>query len=597
MSGAPRSRSSLREPWHREAARGRRRRRIRRRVHRAHLERGARCCPGRRNRRPRRARRPARDGGRARRPGRGGRRGARRARPSRVGALRSPPGMRRWRRSRPDDSVRRWRLAVDVNLNGPPTACIISSAHGGRWRTATSRPAPPYAVLRPRHTRRRSSRSRFDGRSPRSRDANCIRTDMHLDGRVRCDAAAHFDRSWFEDAVIMTDASGSRARISPTRARSSRWAARAGIVLPTRAAARRAARLAVRLRRDPARRIGAPSRSSSSSAAIARRCSRSCARAFRPPLGKESVWSPSSCITNHVRTYHTQEMSADRVWSAGRPDLTIVEAGAGKAEHGEAQPGGAGPARVVVCDSFRGMPPNDEAHERVGPPVTFRESVSNAVDGATDGGAFRALEACTFVKGWFAETLPRLEGPVDVCSTSISWNRRAPASAGSTAAARVRGALHRTDICRRRSLLPTRFLATRSASAAHDRASRAHEAARDPRVMLPKNWGRLLEPPVESILEPSRRRARRDDSWPVRRRRRRDRACRSRDREPARADAVTHSSSATVPQGARRDPACTCRCRSSRCARRPRYGSSDCPSRSSRPRRPWSCRAGSASPC
>ena len=74
-------------------------------------------------------------------------------------------------------------------------------------------------------------------------------------------------------------------------------------------------------------------------------------------------------ITNHVRTYHTQaEMLtvADRVLRlAGRPGLTVLEAGAGKG-------GGTAKlslvarlagARLVVCDSFRGMPPNEERHE------------------------------------------------------------------------------------------------------------------------------------------------------------------------------------------------------------------------------------------
>src|SRR6185436_6948658 len=73
-------------------------------------------------------------------------------------------------------------------------------------------------------------------------------------------------------------------------------------------------------------------------------------------------------ITNRVRTYHTQaEMLtvADRVFRlAGRPGLTLLEAGAGKG-------GGTAKlslvarlagARLVACDSFRGMPENDERH-------------------------------------------------------------------------------------------------------------------------------------------------------------------------------------------------------------------------------------------
>jgi O-methyltransferase len=128
-------------------------------------------------------------------------------------------------------------------------------------------------------------------------------------------------------------------------------------------------------------------------------------------------------ITNHVRTYHTQaEMLAvaDRVFRlAGRPDLTIVEAGAGKGGSTAklslvARRAG---ARLVVCDSFRGMPPNDEAHVSVwGRPVTFREGAFRGTLSTVRRtvARFGAPQACTFVKGWFAETLPRLEGPVDV---------------------------------------------------------------------------------------------------------------------------------------------------------------------------------------
>jgi O-methyltransferase len=132
--------------------------------------------------------------------------------------------------------------------------------------------------------------------------------------------------------------------------------------------------------------------------------------------------------TNHVRTYHTQaEMLAvaDRILRlAGRPGLTVVEAGSGK--------GGStaklslvvrlAGGRLVVFDSFRGIPPNDEVHRNLwGRRVTFRAgafrgrlpSVRRTV------ARFGAPEVCEFRKGWFAETLPRFEGHVDVALLDV----------------------------------------------------------------------------------------------------------------------------------------------------------------------------------
>jgi O-methyltransferase len=133
-------------------------------------------------------------------------------------------------------------------------------------------------------------------------------------------------------------------------------------------------------------------------------------------------------ITNHVRTYHTQaEMLrvVDRILRlAGRPDLTVVEAGSGK---------GGGTAklslvarraggRLVVFDSFRGIPPNDEVHRNVhGRRVEFRAgafrgrlpSVCRTV------ARFGAPEVCEFRKGWFADTLPAWDGHVDVALLDV----------------------------------------------------------------------------------------------------------------------------------------------------------------------------------
>jgi hypothetical protein len=128
-------------------------------------------------------------------------------------------------------------------------------------------------------------------------------------------------------------------------------------------------------------------------------------------------------ITNHVRTYHTQaEMLAvaDRVLRlAGRPGLTVLEAGAGKG-------GGTAKlslvarlagARLVVCDSFRGMPPNDERHENIyGRTTEFRAGAFRGTLSLVRRTVerFGAPETCEFVPGWFADTLPGLVRPLDV---------------------------------------------------------------------------------------------------------------------------------------------------------------------------------------
>lgn len=128
-------------------------------------------------------------------------------------------------------------------------------------------------------------------------------------------------------------------------------------------------------------------------------------------------------ITNRVRTYHTQaEMLtvADRVCRlAGRPALTILEAGAGKGGSTAklslvARLAG---ARLVVCDSFRGMPPNRERHDTIwGRTTEFREGAFRGTVSLVRRTVERlgAPETCDFVKGWFEDTLPRLDRPLDV---------------------------------------------------------------------------------------------------------------------------------------------------------------------------------------
>ncbi|MFO0728019.1 MAG: TylF/MycF/NovP-related O-methyltransferase [Myxococcota bacterium] len=116
---------------------------------------------------------------------------------------------------------------------------------------------------------------------------------------------------------------------------------------------------------------------------------------------------------------------ADRILSlSGRSGLTILEAGAGKGAStaklslATARAGG----RLLVLDSFRGIPANDEVHRHLdGRTIRFRagafvgrlESVKRTV------AEFGAIEVCTFKKGLFSETLPTIEGPIDVALLDV----------------------------------------------------------------------------------------------------------------------------------------------------------------------------------
>jgi O-methyltransferase len=132
--------------------------------------------------------------------------------------------------------------------------------------------------------------------------------------------------------------------------------------------------------------------------------------------------------TNAVRCYHTQaEILAvvDAIFArAGTPGLTVVEAGAGKGAStaklslATARAGG----RLLVFDSFRGLPPNDEQHTRLdGRPVVFRAgafpgrlpSVQRVV------ARFGAPEVCEYRKGWFEETMAGFAQPIDVALLDV----------------------------------------------------------------------------------------------------------------------------------------------------------------------------------
>jgi O-methyltransferase len=109
---------------------------------------------------------------------------------------------------------------------------------------------------------------------------------------------------------------------------------------------------------------------------------------------------------------------------AGRPDLTVVEAGCGK--------GGStaklslvvrlAGGRLHAFDSFRGIPPNDEVHQTLwGRRVAFREGAFRS----RLAGVRRVLarhgapEVVTLHKGWFDETMPRFDAPVDVALLDV----------------------------------------------------------------------------------------------------------------------------------------------------------------------------------
>ena len=127
--------------------------------------------------------------------------------------------------------------------------------------------------------------------------------------------------------------------------------------------------------------------------------------------------------TNAVRAYHTQaEMLAvtERIiWLAGRPGLTVVEAGCGKGASTAKLSLAAALAngRLIAFDSFRGLPENDETHVNLdGRRVTFRPgaftgrlaSVERTIANHGDP------SVCELRKGWFADTLATFEAPVDV---------------------------------------------------------------------------------------------------------------------------------------------------------------------------------------
>ncbi|MCA9610043.1 MAG: class I SAM-dependent methyltransferase [Myxococcales bacterium] len=133
-------------------------------------------------------------------------------------------------------------------------------------------------------------------------------------------------------------------------------------------------------------------------------------------------------VTNAVRGYHTLTellVVVDLVLrQADRPDLTVVEVGAGagastaKLSLATRAAGG----RLHVFDTFRGIPDNDERHElRDGTPLRFLKGAFRGRLGAVKRrvAELGVIEVCTFHKGRVEDTLPPFEGPVDVALIDV----------------------------------------------------------------------------------------------------------------------------------------------------------------------------------
>src|SRR5687768_7366517 len=127
--------------------------------------------------------------------------------------------------------------------------------------------------------------------------------------------------------------------------------------------------------------------------------------------------------TNAVRGYHTLAeilTVCDRIFRrAGTPNLTVVEAGAGsgsstaKLSLATKIAGG----RLIIFDSFKGIPPNGEQHRLLdGRELVFREGAFRGRLAAAKRvvETYGAIDVCEFHKGLFADTLPSFKQRVHV---------------------------------------------------------------------------------------------------------------------------------------------------------------------------------------
>ncbi|MBK8010581.1 MAG: class I SAM-dependent methyltransferase [Deltaproteobacteria bacterium] len=125
-------------------------------------------------------------------------------------------------------------------------------------------------------------------------------------------------------------------------------------------------------------------------------------------------------ITHAVRGYHTlTEILTVTEAILKRINPVVVEAGAGsgsstaKLSIATRAAGG----RLLVFDSFQGIPENDDVHHLLdGRPLTFRRGAFRGRLTAVKKrvAMFGAPEVCTFHKGWFEDTLPAFDARPDV---------------------------------------------------------------------------------------------------------------------------------------------------------------------------------------
>lgn len=128
-------------------------------------------------------------------------------------------------------------------------------------------------------------------------------------------------------------------------------------------------------------------------------------------------------IDRHVTCAHTNAeilaFATEIYRSKGRTNQVFVEAGCFK--------GGSSAkfsiackavgATLILCDSFEGIPSNDEQHGRTiyGEAVKFQTgSYAGALDEVRRNiNAYGDISCCEFIKGYFNSTLPHLQRPLD----------------------------------------------------------------------------------------------------------------------------------------------------------------------------------------
>lgn len=148
-----------------------------------------------------------------------------------------------------------------------------------------------------------------------------------------------------------------------------------------------------------------------------------------PPLHRR-VALVRRCLeaTHALRGYHTlAEMltvGTAILERQGRADLTVVECGVGKGSSTAKlslfarEAGG----HLHAFDSFRGLPPNDELVVHLDGRVTeFRPGAfrGRLAEVERNLGRHGAREAVTLHKGWFDDTLPTFDRPIDVALLDV----------------------------------------------------------------------------------------------------------------------------------------------------------------------------------